>query len=168
MAIATAAAPTYFSAAKFPLHDASYVDGGVWANCPALVAVTEAIHFLGVERTRIDVLNIGTTTEPFNTVAKAKSGILGWNKGLINLFMMAQVEASSALASLLTEGNLFKINYTAPKGIFSLDDANRVSDLIGLGRAEAVKAANMEMVKQRFLNGLHAPPFVPAVDTEPI
>lgn len=78
VALATAAAPTYFSAAKFPLHDASYVDGGVWANCPALVAVIEAIHFLGVERTQIDVLNIGTTKEPYNAVNRARSGLLGW------------------------------------------------------------------------------------------
>jgi patatin-like phospholipase/acyl hydrolase len=164
VALATAAAPTYFSAAKFPTHDASYVDGGVWANCPALVAVTEAIHFLGVDRKQIDVLNIGTTTEPFNTVKKATSGVFGWNKGLINLFMTAQVEASAALAFLLTERNLFNINYTAPQGMFSLDDASRVPELVGLGRAEAVRWANMEMVKERFLNGRHAPRFMPAVD----
>jgi patatin-like phospholipase/acyl hydrolase len=164
VAVATAAAPTYFSAAKFPIHNASYVDGGVWANCPALVAVTEAIHFLGIDRSKIDVLNVGTTTEPFNTVEKVKAGVLGWNKGLINLFMTAQVETSSKIASLLTEGNLFNINYTAPKGMFSLDDASRVSELVGLGRAEAVKAANMEAVKKRFLNGHHAPRFLPAAD----
>lgn len=162
VALATAAAPTYFSAAKFPIHNASYVDGGVWANCPALCAVVEAIHVLGVDRTRIDVLNIGTTTEPFNTVRKAKSGVFGWNKGLINLFMTAQVEASSALAYLLTDHNFWNINYTAPKGMFSLDDASRVPELVGLGRGEAVKVANMDLVKQRFLNGQHAPKFVPA------
>jgi patatin-like phospholipase/acyl hydrolase len=164
VALATAAAPTYFSAAKFPLHDASYVDGGVWANCPALIAVTEAIHFLGVDRTQIDVLNIGTTKEPYNAVRRARSGLLGWNKGLIDLFMTAQVEAAAATASLLTEGHLFSINYMAPRGTFSLDDARRVPDLIGLGRAEAVKAANLEMVRQHFLNGRRAPPFVPAAN----
>lgn len=164
VALATAAAPTYFSAAKFPLHDASYVDGGVWANCPAIVAVTEAIHFLGVDRSQIDVLNIGTTTEPFNTVRKANSGIFGWNKGLINLFMTAQVEASAALAFLMTERNLFKINYIAPQGMFSLDDARRLSELVGLGRAEAVKAANIDLVRHRFLNGHHAPRFMPSIN----
>jgi hypothetical protein len=97
-------------------------------------------------------------------VKKANSGVFGWNKGLINLFMTAQVEASAALACLLTERNLFKINYTAPHGMLSLDDASRVSELVGLGRAEAVKVANMEMVKDRFLNGRHAPRFMPAVD----
>ena len=161
VALATAAAPTYFTAAKFPEHEASYVDGGVWANCPALVAVAEAIHFLGIDRTNIDVLNIGTTTVPFNTVSKIKAGILGWNKEIIDLFMTAQIEASAALASLLTEGNLYKMNYTACPGRFSLDDASRVSELVGLGRAEAVKAANLDMVKKVFLNGVHAQRFKP-------
>lgn len=167
VAVATAAAPTYFSAAKFPLHNSSYVDGGVWANCPALVAVTEAVHFLGVDRRRIDVLNIGTTRQPFNTVKKVKAGLIGWNKGLINLFMAAQVEASAAMAALLVEENLFTVNYVVPEGMFSLDDASRVEDLIGLGRAEAVKAATMDLVKKKFLNGRRAPPFVPAGPAAP-
>lgn len=35
VALATAAAPTYFAATRFPNHgNNSYVDGGVWANSP--------------------------------------------------------------------------------------------------------------------------------------
>jgi patatin-like phospholipase/acyl hydrolase len=38
VALATSAAPTYFQSSPFPDHaGASYVDGGVWANCPALI-----------------------------------------------------------------------------------------------------------------------------------
>lgn len=46
VALATSAAPTYFAAARFPQHEgASYIDGGVWANCPVLVGLTEAVAF---------------------------------------------------------------------------------------------------------------------------
>jgi hypothetical protein len=46
-ALATSAAPTYFAAAPFPTQrERSYVDGGVWANCPALVRVDEATAIL--------------------------------------------------------------------------------------------------------------------------
>jgi uncharacterized protein len=49
VALATTAAPTYFRAARIEQHaGAGYVDGGVWANCPALAAVIEAVHFLRV------------------------------------------------------------------------------------------------------------------------
>ena len=38
---------------------------------------------------------------------------------------------------------LFNINYATHQDTLSLDDASKVSDLVGLGRAKAVKAANM-------------------------
>ena len=63
-ALATAAAPTYFQASPFPLHSVSYVDGGVWANCPALVGVTEAVHFLKVQPNDIDLLSMAQPAPP--------------------------------------------------------------------------------------------------------
>lgn len=61
VAMATSAAPTYFQAAAFPHQPgSSYVDGGVWANCPAMVGVTEALAFLGQSGATIDVMSVGT------------------------------------------------------------------------------------------------------------
>jgi len=137
------------------------VDGGVWANCPALVAVTEAIHFLGVERTTIDVLNIGTTTAPFNIVKKVGSGALGWNTGIIDLFMASQVEAHAAISGLLVDGNMHDVNHTVHAGQYALDDSSKVSELVGLGHATATKKEHLDVVKDRFLNGIHAAPFAP-------
>ena len=161
VALATAAAPTYFEAARIKEHAASYLDGGVWANCPALAAVVEATCFLDQSLDRIEVLNVGTTTEPFNAIRKARSGIWGWNRNLITLFMMSQAEASRAMAGLLVNGNLTDINYISRNGEFSLDDSSRIQDLVGLGRSEAAKRKIMDPVMQRFLNGIHIKPFVP-------
>ena len=152
VAIATAAAPTYFQAVRIKEHSASYVDGGVWANCPALAAVVEAKCFLGQPLESISVLNIGTTTEPFNVIRKAHSGVFGWNRNLIALFMMSQAEASRAMAALLTSGRLTDINYVSRNGEFSLDDASRIEDLVGLGRSEAAKKETTDVVTHRFLN----------------
>ena len=162
VALATSAAPTYFEAARVEQHGASYVDGGVWANCPALAGVVEAISFLDQPHGAIKVLNVGTTTEPFNSIRKARSGVLGWNKGLITLFMMSQAEASRAMAGLLTGDKLTNVNYVSQNGEFSLDDPSRVKDLVGLGRAEAAKKKVAEAVAECFLNGYHVKPFVPA------
>lgn len=153
VAVATSSAPTYFRAMRLDEHRTSYVDGGVWANCPALVAVVEAISFLGQEVSSIDVLNVGTTQEPFNVARKFRAGIIGWNKGLINMFMSAQGESSRAMAQLLTQGRFLNVNYKAKNGEFSLDDASRVEDLVGLGRAEAAKRPTANAVAERFLNG---------------
>ena len=76
VALATAAAPTYFSATRIQQHNASYIDGGVWANCPALSAVVEATSFLQQPLHNIHILNVGTTTEPFSVIRKRGRGYL--------------------------------------------------------------------------------------------
>lgn len=58
---------------------------------------------------------------------------------------------------------------TAREGEFSLDDAcpEKIRGLINLGRSEAVKKVNLELVKTRFLNSTPAPAFVPLHSTNP-
>jgi hypothetical protein len=74
-----------------------------------------------------------------------------------------QMEADLAQAKLLLNGRLHRIDVTARRGEFSLDDARpeKIQRLINLGRAEAVKKKNLEAVKARFLNGVAATPFKP-------
>jgi patatin-like phospholipase/acyl hydrolase len=170
-ALATAAAPTYFQASPFPEHRGSiYIDGGVWANCPALVGVTEALSFLGVEDAKsIDVLSIGTTSPPFSVSAsrRKRGGALVWNVGILELMMRAQMEASLAQANLLTGGNVHRIDVKVEPGRFSLDDSRDIDDLIALGDGEARKNENLEVVRQRFLNGVPAERFRPVPATGP-
>jgi patatin-like phospholipase/acyl hydrolase len=164
VALATSAAPSYFAAAPFPTHsDASYVDGGVWANSPVMVGVTEAVAFLGVPLEDIDVLSIGCTTTPFSIAERANSGLVQWNAGLVELMFEGQMEAALAQATLLLNGRLHRINVTTKAGEFSLDDARpeKIRRLINLGRGEAVKKENLDTVKARFLNGTPAAPFTP-------
>jgi hypothetical protein len=139
------------------------VDGGVWANSPVMVAVTEAVAFLGVPLDGIDVLSVGTTTTPFNIARHADAGIAQWNAGLVELMFEGQMEADLAQAKLLLSGRLHRIDVTAPEGEFSLDDARpeKIQRLINLGRGEAVKKINLDVVKARFLNGVAAAAFKP-------
>ncbi len=169
VALATAAAPTYFAAARFPNHgNNSYVDGGVWANSPTLAALVEAVHFRGQRLEDIDIQSIGTTSTPFNVAEKHRSGILGWNAGLVEILMNAQQQAANAQAMLLLNRRFHRIDYKAPRGQFSLDDARpqQIERLIALGRGEAVKKENIEVVRERFLNGQPAPPFTPVYSVE--
>lgn len=165
VALATSAAPTYFAAARFPTHEsASYVDGGVWANCPALVGVVEALGFLKVKAGELDVLSIGTTSKAFNIAQHGTSGLLKWNKGLVDLMFEAQAEAARAQAALLAQGRFHRIDFVAKAGQFSLDRATpqAIEALAALGRAEATKKEHIEaVVGPRFLNGQLAPTFKP-------
>jgi patatin-like phospholipase/acyl hydrolase len=164
VALATSAAPTYFQFAPFADHAyARYVDGGVWANCPAMVGLVEAVSFLDIPLDQISILSIGTTSEPFSIAKHTKSGIVQWNKGLIDLMFHAQVEAALAQVKLLIHGRLHRLDYVAPPGQFSLDDARRdkIDQLISIGRGEAIKKEHLDIVRARFLNGEKASPFEP-------
>lgn len=56
--LASCSAPSYFAPARVGPYQLS--DGGLWANNPSLVAVTEALTRLGAERSAIRLLSIGT------------------------------------------------------------------------------------------------------------
>lgn len=59
VAMATAAAPTYFPI--YGVNDQHFVDGGLVANAPGLVAVHEALKFAGQpDIARVHVVSIGT------------------------------------------------------------------------------------------------------------
>ncbi|MEW8552594.1 MAG: CBASS cGAMP-activated phospholipase [Candidatus Thiodiazotropha sp.] len=164
VAMATSAAPTYFAAAPFPNHaDASYVDGGVWANSPLLAGVTEAISFLDQSLDNIDALSIGTTIKPFNIARHTNDGIAQWYAGLVELMFEGQMEAAQAQTKLLLNGRVHRVNVVAKEGDFSLDDAHpdKIQRLINLGRSEALKKAHLEIITTRFLNGMNAPSFTP-------
>ena len=79
------------------------------------------------------------------------------------------MESTLAQAGLLLGGRLHRLNALVEGGTFTLDDArtDRIEQLIVLGRTEAVKKQNLDIVRQRFLNGRKAKPFVPAVTVTP-
>lgn len=159
VALATAAAPTYFEAQTFE-SGASFVDGGVWANCPALVGLTEACAFFGVAPREIDILSVGTTSEPFSIgIVKRRGGVFAWNFTIVRTLMNAQAESALSHASLLTDGGVHRIDSTVAAGRFGMDDARGVKDLVALGEGDARKKQNLDAVNSRFLVGEPIAPF---------
>jgi len=62
--LASAAAPTYFRAHKPTGDDRSYVDGGMWANSPALVAVLTVNRRLRVAFSEMRLVSVGNGDFP--------------------------------------------------------------------------------------------------------
>ena len=81
VAMATSAAPTYFPIAQ--INDSLYVDGGLYANSPDLLALHEAEHFFGAKLEEVTILSIGTTTSKFSFPHRHKKefGLLNWAVG---------------------------------------------------------------------------------------
>jgi len=171
VALSTSAAPTFFKPSTFAAHEGNaYIDGGVWANCPALCAILEAHHFLGVPLEDIWVLSVGTTHEPTALSHKLERGLLGflrpgllqWAPQLIGLFFQAQMESSLAISELLIGGARFhRVDLDTPEGVYGLDSSSKIQELAALGRGRAVEREILELVERDFLNGKCAEPFVP-------
>ena len=133
VALATSAAPTFL-----PMSSSSwgqkFLDGGVWANCPAALAVLEAMAVLGVPLEAIHLLSIGTTTEPFSIDDRAAGGgLIHYRLAVIELLEQAQAVGSWAQTRLLLRDRATRIDSVVRAKRFPLDDAHGVDGLIGLG-----------------------------------
>jgi uncharacterized protein len=99
VAPAATAAPTYFPAATIE-RGSAYVDGGLWANDPALVAYVEAVRISEQCKRDVDVpftiadirvLSIGTGKVPFHLRPPPKAaGIMFWAPQIIDLMGLVQ------------------------------------------------------------------------------
>ena len=82
VAMATSAAPIYFP--KYHFKDANYVDGGLFANNPSLLAIHEAQHFFEVPKENIYLLHVGTLSSHTSDVYRKnqQGGMTDWANGV--------------------------------------------------------------------------------------
>lgn len=95
VAAATSAAPTYFDPVQMGDSD-SHVDGGVWGNNPAMVGITEAVHYAGKNLSEIRLLSIGTTSRPIRVRSHEEALAMGLRKWLGKGLDLVQGGASMA------------------------------------------------------------------------
>lgn len=100
--MATSAAPTFFAPAR--LGNALYVDGGLYANSPDLVALHEATHFLQAPPGDIWMLSVGTTTTSYSIIDSSESnyGLAYWATGsdprIANVLISTQQQLAQQIA----------------------------------------------------------------------
>ena len=138
IALATAAAPTYFPAHRLE-SGTPLIDGGVWANNPTGLAVVEAMGTLGWAAESLRVLSLGCTTTPVGSRWGPFSfGSGGWALRVVDFFLAAQSSASLGTAYVLAgHANVRRVSPVVSKDRFALDRASEIPSLRGLGSSEA-------------------------------
>lgn len=134
VAMATSAAPTFFSAVR-TVDNTRLVDGGVWANNPAMVALVEAYGVLNVPIEQIAMLSIGTSSAVTQRKSRLdEGGILSWvtENTVVDIIMRGQsIGATNQAKFLLSEERFERLNPEVPPNEFSLDGVHKADDLIG-------------------------------------
>ena len=135
VAMATAAAPTYFRTARQP-DNLRLIDGGVWANNPAMVGVTEAAGVFKVPLEHIRVLSLGTTSPISRKSLRFDTGgCLQWMFGITDVFLRGQsLCAANQAGHLLEANNFLRLDPPVEDGVFALDGTGRSSELIAKAR----------------------------------
>lgn len=142
VALATAAAPTYFQAHPMP-SGAPLMDGGIWANNPAGLAAVEARSVLGWRDDDLYIVRLGCTEEVLQI--PVESGYAGLLLKSTALFMQGQSRGADGTAMLLSDHRheaprFFPFQPKVPAGKFSLDGVGMIDRLRGLGAAHGREA----------------------------
>lgn len=125
---ATTAAPTFFRAFSLPDDHVRLVDGGVWANNPAMVGVVEAVSMFGQPLDTIRVLSVGTTADPRTRKRKLDNGgLVQWGRGpnVVDVLLAGQsVGAFAQVRHLIPREHAYRLDPPAPAGLTGMDLAD--------------------------------------------
>lgn len=158
IALATAAAPTFFPLAE--LHNNLYVDGGLFANAPDPIALHEAEFFLEVPVSAIRMLSIGTTMQSYSISPKVgrEMGIIEWvatDNRLFNVIISAQQQFATQIIAHRLGPNYVRVDVSPSSEQatdLGLDVATEHARKILLGLAEKATTDILESRLSPYLN----------------
>lgn len=121
VALATAAAPTYFPPHR--IGERVYVDGGLVAAAPDLVVLTEACRLFASRLEDCHLLSIGTAASPRAGGVGGDSGGFAWvaRHKIVDLIMTAQEALATDQVRCLQPGTFLRLN-AVPAEPIGLDD----------------------------------------------
>ncbi|MBX3407942.1 MAG: patatin-like phospholipase family protein [Phycisphaeraceae bacterium] len=160
--MATAAAPTYFPAYRGS-DGRHHIDGGLWANCPVMVGLVEAIGVLGYAPSDVEVLSIGTCWHETSVDISALNGgklqhLWVKRRAIHEVILESQRIAIMNMARLLVgRDRLMEIDSVVEAGRFEMDHTSEES-LRGLrALGEDLARTKADEIKGRFFSTTAAP-----------
>jgi uncharacterized protein len=156
VALATCAAPTYLPAHR--LRALRLVDGGIWANNPAIVGITEAVSVFGAALGDIRMLSVSTTRDVEHRPRRLDTGGMAqWATGATDVILRAQSRSANNIAGHLLPGRLLRCEPPVPDGLLRLDRTT-TDELIG--RAQ-VDSRFLTQEFERLFDGHQRRPYTP-------
>jgi patatin-like phospholipase/acyl hydrolase len=122
----TAAAPVYFPAVD------GYVDGGVFAVNPALIALCSVVNCFGVDLKDIRMLSIGTGRSPKSIEGKDNDwGYAQWLNSVTSMMMDGQSISTDEQCRQLLGENYFRIEPWFPDGVeIKMDEVKKLDYML--------------------------------------
>lgn len=132
--LASTAAPTYFPAYKPESQERNFIDGGMWANAPALAAISFVNKDLGYAFEDIQMLCVGTGKTPTGETLKEYNSrpmlsVTGISN-ILDVLFNAQEQFSEAMSKqVLDRLSILVINPTL-RDKLPMDDFEKAKDVL--------------------------------------
>jgi uncharacterized protein len=142
--LSSCSAPVYFPPNNVHNHYLS-IDGGLWANNPSLVCVTEALDFFKTSLKDIQILSLGTGQQKIDFTIDSNKywGVRQWlpfhfpslkvTPKLLDLALQLSSESVTYHCQLLLKNHYFRLNEDLG-GEVPFDEVESMDKLIELGR----------------------------------
>ena len=161
--IATTAAPTYFPHKQ--IGDSAYVDGGVWAADPIMLAVAEAIRIqqfekqnqqqAHIETNDLFLLSIGTSRAQFSlSPPGGDAGLLYWAAKVADVMSTSQVQGIHLPLKFFLGDRYRHVNFKMTE-TWGLDDVKNIPQLFETGEIKA--AETFDWVNELYLQHKRRP-----------
>ena len=138
--LSSCAAPTFFDPVK--INNSLLTDGGLWANNPSVISLTEAIAKFKKEIDQVRILSIGTGRSENMYAEERNWGFLtGLGKQkFVSLVLAVQSQASKNISRILLKENYLRVNSTIET--WELDDIKHLDNLKALADEKFASEAN--------------------------